>query len=520
MGKVLTRQCVIVLLFLLAISAPLLDMFCKIDPFPHLYENRPLTKRPVLKPILSEMQSFPQKYTAYFNDHFGFRNALIRANYFLRVRLLSTSPSKEVVLGKDGWFFFAGEGEIDDYRGITRYDRQLLEKFAATLELKRRWLAARGIRYLFVVAPNKSSVYGNMLPVRLNRIREKNGMDEFVTYLKQHTVVEILDLRTAMIAAKTEKRVYLKADTHWNNYGAFVAYQEMMKPISGWFPGVEAMKGHAFQVADKIGNGGDLACMVGGSEFQKEDYAQLTPVKKGRASSLAGINDITKTSLDVWTPDSTLPRALVFRDSFFASVAPFIAEHFSFSRYYWKPWSSEVAMEELVEEMNPDIVIEELVERTIKTKYANFIENPPSYIVAESFFCGKSKWSLEDLIKISAMATNDELTAKMNGKEVGLISKGTDPQLILPKLQDSLDSRLILKIVMKSKIDTMLQVYFTTSQLQNYSEKQSVQKKIKPGDNIIYISFMDKTISQLRLDPADKAGEFVIKELEIRSVTH
>jgi hypothetical protein len=88
----------------------------------------------------------------------------------------------------------------------------------------------------------------------------------------------------------------------------------------------------------------------------------------------------------------------------------------------------------------------------------------------------------------------------------------------LPALQDQLENCLILNIVIKSKTDTMLQVFYKSSRSDNYSEERSVQKQVKVGDNIIFIPFSNKSISQLRIDPANEPGEFIIKHLEIRSV--
>jgi hypothetical protein len=67
-------------------------------------------------------------------------------------------------------------------------------------------------------------------------------------------------------------------------------------------------------------------------------------------------------------PGSTLPRAVIFRDSFFSSVVPFTSEHFSRAVYLWQnDFDAEVVQHE-----HPDVVIQEIVGRHLY----NFIPSP------------------------------------------------------------------------------------------------------------------------------------------------
>ena len=59
--------------------------------------------------------------------------------------------------------------------------------------------------------------------------------------------------------------------------------------------------------------------------------------------------------------DRTLPRALVFRDSFFDILEPFVSPLFSHTEYIWKNFGDEDKA--YVLEYRPDILIFERVER-------------------------------------------------------------------------------------------------------------------------------------------------------------
>ena len=375
MKNTIKKELTIALLFFLAIFLPVSGMWLKLDRFKQLHENRQLAK----PPPLGFTTVFRSAYTRYFNDHFGFRSSLVRANFIFRHYFLGVSPSNRVVFGKNGWLFYTGDREIEDFRGITKYDAKTLEKWAKTLEMKRIWLEKRGIRYLFIVPPNKSSIYGEFLPDSYNRVRESTALDELFEYLKMHTRVKVVDFRQALLAAKSKERVYHRTNTHWNEYGAFIAYRQIMKPVVQWFPSLRIQTVDDYLIEKKIGGGGDLADMMGGTEYIKEEYINLKPLDNN-LFKIEDIDDIAKSPITFEQNDSSFPRALIFRDSFFSSVAPFLAGHFQHSKYYWQNWNTSTPIEEIVRSQKPDIVIEEIVERLVKTQMADFVGNPPKFI--------------------------------------------------------------------------------------------------------------------------------------------
>ena len=58
-------------------------------------------------------------------------------------------------------------------------------------------------------------------------------------------------------------------------------------------------------------------------------------------------------------PGSTLPRAVIFRDSFASRLVPFLSEHFSRAVYLWQnDFDADVVRQE-----HPDVVIQEIVGR-------------------------------------------------------------------------------------------------------------------------------------------------------------
>ena len=66
--------------------------------------------------------------------------------------------------------------------------------------------------------------------------------------------------------------------------------------------------------------------------------------------------------------DPSLPRAVIFRDSFASKLVPFLSEHFSRAVYLWQnDFDANVVTEE-----HPDVVIQEIVGRHL----SEFIASP------------------------------------------------------------------------------------------------------------------------------------------------
>lgn len=378
------KRLLISILFLILIFLPAADMWLKLDRFGPLYEHRELAKAPEVSFKVSEMKGFPKAYTNYFNDHFGFRNSLIRANFFLQYKLLGVSPSDKVVIGKEGWLFFTGEKSIEDFRGITRYDENTLHNWALSYEMKKKWLEQQGIKYLLLFAPNKENVYSEYLPNHLNKVRPQNGLEDLTNYIKSNTTVDIVDLRPALINAKAEQDIYYKTGTHWNNYGAFIAYQEVAKKISKWFPQVKPFTLSDFDVRKKRIISEEFADIIGGKEFLSDSQFTFKPKLRFAAYTseriLTGNKRRYNDTFVMAKKDSTLPRAVMFRDSFASAMVPFLSENFQYIAYYWQTWSEDTSIHLIVQKDKPDVIIEELVERNMKYHTLNFFNNPPKFV--------------------------------------------------------------------------------------------------------------------------------------------
>ena len=152
-------QRALVVLFVGALATSLADRVWHFDPTPPPDENRTMTPQPRWQWRPEAVRTFPARFETWDRENFGLRSTLIHAHAQVALDVLGNSPHKDVLIGKDGWLYFAIPKSIDAYRCLFAYQPAELQGEVATVRERRDWLAARGIRYLNVWAPVKPNVY-------------------------------------------------------------------------------------------------------------------------------------------------------------------------------------------------------------------------------------------------------------------------------------------------------------------------------------------------------------------------
>ena len=353
----------LVVLFLAIISLPLASTIAGRDGGDSEAENRELAHFPHFELSRHGLAGYAPAFIDWFDDHFGLRASFVRWYGISRFFWLGVSPSAAVVKGRDGWLFYGDDGALDDATSEVLFTPDQVDGWRRTLVAAHDWLRARDIGYLFVMAPDKHVIYPEALPPTMIRAHAASRMDQLDAMLRSATHVPTIDVRGALAAAKPHERLYGYTDTHWNDWGAFVAYQQIIGAIRHQLPTVPPAWTRAdFEAEERPVPGQDLARMMGLMRVLREDDLILRPKRPRQARVVEPPGGIASNDLG-WLvteiPGATLPRALVFRDSFTSRLAPFLSEHFSRAAYMWENDFDA----NLVEKEHPDIVIQELVGR-------------------------------------------------------------------------------------------------------------------------------------------------------------
>jgi hypothetical protein len=362
----------LVILFLVALCVPAVRSLS--DPAAQANaENRRLAPEPEWRWKRAYLLAFPAKFEAFFNDRFGYRDTLIHWMNLARVCWLRTSTSNTIIIGKKGWLYYTDTPIGRDYENVRPFTDEELQTWQHALEDRRAWLAARGIHYYFVIAPDKQTIYPEMLPDALRQRQGPSRLDQLQAYLQAHSDFRIVDLREPLLQARDRERLYCITDSHWNERGGYLGYRSLMTTIAASFPGLQPLPRSAFTEVTQRGRGGDLAHMLGLDDWFGEEHLLLAPRTPRQAYEVhvdppADLPQGHRPLL-IERPEARLPRAVMFHDSFADCLIPFLSEHFR--RILYLPQEPHEFDYDLVEREHPDIVIQETVERKLSLNFAN-----------------------------------------------------------------------------------------------------------------------------------------------------
>jgi hypothetical protein len=358
------------LLFVATISLPLAANLAGVDGGDPGAENRELAPFPHLERSMSSIAAFPAGFGGWFDDHFGFRSRLVRWYGESRLLVLHVSPSAAVIEGQDGWFFYGDDKSVEDYANVEPMTDTALANWREAILRARDWLRARGVAYVFTIAPDKHAIYADRMPAAIARVGDVSRADQLFT-AQQDTGLAV-DVRAVELDARARERTYQQTDTHWNDRGALVAYQQIIGAVRARVPATPAAWSREdFVAADRTIEGLDLAGMMGLTRVLREVDLTLVPkrVRRARVVDPLGAGPTDELGrLVTEIDDPSLPRAVIFRDSFTSRLVPFLSEHFSRAVYLWQnDFDADVVTRE-----HPAVVIQEIVGRHLY----NFIPSP------------------------------------------------------------------------------------------------------------------------------------------------
>ena len=227
----------LVILFLIAISAPLTLNLVGVDGADAANENREMAPFPHWADTWQSATEYPDGFARWFEDHFGLRARLVRWFGEGRLFVLGVSPSSAVIKGRGRWLFYADDSGLDDYIGQQALTAAERAAWRESLVRAQDWLRRRGVAYVFTIAPDKHVIYPEYMPSSIRRTGSVSRMDQVYAALADTPVVAI-DTRKALLEAKARERIYYITDTHWNERGALVAYRTIIEAVRQQVPSV------------------------------------------------------------------------------------------------------------------------------------------------------------------------------------------------------------------------------------------------------------------------------------------
>lgn len=322
-----------------------------VRPTTQTTENKELTEWPIL---LSEEgylnMHFLEEAGTWFTDHFSFRQELVGADAKLRGEVFQVSAVDSVILGKNGWLYY--EATLDDYQHKDSISERMLFNIAHNVSLMQEYSSLLGKKFIFTIAPNKNSLYGENMPDRYNfQYAEQSDAERLTPWLEREGVnyVDLFELFAAQ-----DEVLYYERDSHWNNKGAVLVYEALMEAAETPSIGYESLGYDT--VNDYYG---DLNLMLYPLNATPEkDYSYHQDFTWTYLQGGAVTDQYIQTSCS-----SGKGKLLLYRDSFGNTLLPYFAQTFSKAAF------SQVVPYQMTDLVTaaPDVVILEKVERHLPT---------------------------------------------------------------------------------------------------------------------------------------------------------
>ena len=333
-------------------------------------ENRELSDFPSLHTEDGGWNTgFTEQLDTWISEHIGFRKLLVEANSAVRSALFGMSSEDSVVVGQDGWLFYA-ETE-SDYLNVPTLSERNIKNLVRTLTLMQEYAESRGAAFVATVVPNKNTVYGDSMPYYYRPLAEDGNL-ELLEAALSGSDVNYADIRAALTGA--EDVLYQKTDSHWDYRGALLGYRTIMG--KSLFPYVY-FGDLTFEAREDWS--GDLATMLYADAADKDvQYYPEYEFGYKTVSHETGVEAIT-----LQTKNQNGEGALVmFRDSFCNTMQCYFSESFAeatFSRAY--PFRMDY-----VDKYDADVCVLEIVERNLPNlvKRAPVMAAPKTVISADA----------------------------------------------------------------------------------------------------------------------------------------
>jgi len=328
-------------------------------------EGRTLAEKPSFTEDGKINLNIGTDYEDYFGDHFAFRSELVDLDATLKLDLFATSSEDKVIVGKDGWLFYAET--LNDFSGTVKLSDGDINRLARIIKMESDYCRTNGKGYVFTVAPNKNSIYPEKMAAYYLAASENTNLENINEALVK-LGVNVCDLQESLISAKASgKQLYYTYDSHWNLEGATVGYKALLASVKkecGFDYADSDWLNATFEPAEREGDLLKMVTPLQGNVI--ENYATESLKNKyktqGMMKTVDDLRIITNAELD----DQT--KLLMFRDSFGRAIIEPLSDTFKKATYLRAtPFA-------IADYLDADtVVIREIVERNIK----NLLEYAP-----------------------------------------------------------------------------------------------------------------------------------------------
>ena len=356
------RDKVLLWLVALSLALPGLALLVTGSRTNTLFENRPAEAWPT--PFGA---GFTAAFERAFADRFGGRDLLIRMHHAAKVAVFGISPVNKVLVGRDGWLYYAGDDGREFDRRRAPLDAAAAQRAAAVAEGIRqrvRYLAERGAGYVMVVVPDKQTIYPEHLPAAHRGWTGVSPLDLLLATAAPEIRRHIVDLRQPLLAAKDLRQLYFRTDSHWNESGGWIGHLEVLAAVRREMGLPEAAHPALPPVQPAGRVDGDLVKMMGVGGGRVEPALSLVRAPGWTACARSATGAPLEWGAPMQTlrcPSAALGKVAIYHDSMGIGMLPLLAHEFQESLWVSdRKWNlAQLAA------AAPAVVVDQVVERNL-----------------------------------------------------------------------------------------------------------------------------------------------------------
>ena len=180
----------------------------------------------------------------WINDNVGGRELALLAIDTVSYKLFHVFPWENVIEGKDDWLYLLPDYDIPNYVNTNVPTKDALVWIGDNYSRITKDLKKLGVEFSVMIWPYKYSIYPEYMPNSLRKVNYESAIEVLDRELTNNGNFDFETAFGVLRDGKQERPVYYKAfdSSHWNQYGAFLAYKELMNQVRKHFPNIKDFK--------------------------------------------------------------------------------------------------------------------------------------------------------------------------------------------------------------------------------------------------------------------------------------
>lgn len=254
---------------------------------------------------------------------------------------------------------------------ISAFKTRVNQKVAALKKIK------SDAELIYIIVPSPATIYTENLPSYIKPTNGVRRIDQIMDALAETDAkfINVLDLFEEH--KNDDLKLYWKLDTHWNDYGAYLVYNELFEMIEEKFPEAAPRKFSDFTFKEDYYYGGDMTMYLKVPNYVVTEWNVLRVpnfqmhenIKKVQRyvsdKQLTYRDGVIDQKITVTTNRSELPTMVVYRDSYSAAIFDIVADRCDAS-YWHAMWDYTLNVNEF-KNVDADYAIVIINERNISS---------------------------------------------------------------------------------------------------------------------------------------------------------